>query len=186
MATIERGRVAHAVPGRVRVRLETRALADDRSSELRRALLTVPDVEEVQITPRTGSVVIVYDPEALDTHGLIDSLRRARLLALDPPTDDPYAGRGLPLSETARGIRRTFHGANVRLSEITNGRWDLRSVLPFALGALAIRQFVADSGALGAAPWYVLAWYAFDSFWKLNQEHVVVENDDDLLDETDE
>ena len=186
MATTERGRVVHAVPGRVRVRLDTRPLADDRGSALRRALLALPDIDEVQITPRTASVVIVYDPEAFDTHGLIERLRRARLLALDPPSDDPYAGRGLPLSETARGIRRTFHGANVRLSEITNGRWDLRSVFPFALGALALRQFVADSGALGAAPWYVLAWYAFDSFWKLNQEQaVVVENDDDLLDETD-
>jgi len=185
MMEMERGRVAHAVPGRVRIKLDARVLTEDRGARLQVALLGLPDIEAVQTTTRTGSVVIVYDPEALDTLSLIARVRQARLLALEPPVVDLYAGHQLPLSQTAQGIHRTFSGANVRLSEITNGRWDLRSVLPFALGTLALRQLVTDFGAIGAAPWYVLAWYAFDSFWKLNQAHVVIDDSASLEGESD-
>jgi hypothetical protein len=183
MTNVEHGRVAHAVPGRVRIKLDPRALAEERGAHLQRALLALPDVEEIRMTPRTGSVVVVYDPDALDTRGLIARVRKARLLDIDPPVDDLYGVQQVPLSETARGIRRTFSGVNAQLSEITAGRWDLRSVVPFALGALALRQLVANPGIIGTAPWYVLAWYAFDSFWKLNQDHVVVERSDDSSDE---
>jgi len=183
MVDLERGRVAHAVPGRVRIKLDPRALADERAASLQRALLALPDVEEIRMTPRTGSIVVVYDQDALDTRGLITRVRQARLLAIDPPLDDLYGVQQVPLSDTARGIRRTFSEVNGRLSEITNRRWDLRSVVPFALGALALRQLVANPGIIGTAPWYVLAWYAFDSFWKLNQDHVVVERSDDVSEE---
>src|SRR3954463_11897535 len=110
MTELERGHVAHTVPGRVRIRLEPRALTDERAARLRLAVLALPDVEEVQTTPRTGSVVITYDPAAPDARGLIARLRRARLLDLAPLVDDPYAGQQVPISETAYGIHRTFHG----------------------------------------------------------------------------
>jgi hypothetical protein len=186
MMELERGRVAHAVPGRVRIKIDPRVLADERGVQLQRALLALPDVEEIRMTPRTGSVVVVYDPDALDMRGLIARIRQARLLAIDPPSGDLYGLQQVPLSETARGIRHTFSGVNARLSEITDGKWDLRSVVPFALGALALRQLVANPGVIAAAPWYVFAWYAFDSFWKLNQDHVVVENADDIAEEEEE
>jgi len=166
---LQHGKVAHTVPGRVRVKLGPHALTDDTAPRLRLALLGLPEIEEVQTTPRTGSVVIFYDASALDVYRLIARLREARLLALDPPTRDPYAGQQKPVSETAQGVRRAFHGVDMQLAQITGGRWDLRSVMPFALGALALRQLVANPGAIAAAPWYVFAWYAFDSFWKLNQ-----------------
>ena len=170
---IEHGRVAHTVPGRVRIKLNPQALQDDQATTMRLALLALPEIEEVQTTPRTGSIVIFYDAGQLDVHRLIRRLRDARLLALDPPVRDPYAGQTKPLSETARRIHQTFHGVDMQLSQITSGRWDLRSVMPFALGALALRQLLANPGAIATAPWYVFAWYAFDSFWKLNQGQAV-------------
>lgn len=166
---IEYGRVAHTVPGRVRIKLGPHALTDERAPQLRGALLALPEIEEVQTTPRTGSIVIIYDPESSDVYRLIVRLREAKVLALDPPTNDLYAGQRKPMSETAQRIHRTFHGVDMQLSQITKGQWDLRSVMPFALGAFALRQLVANPGAIGAAPWYVFAWYAFDSFWKLNE-----------------
>ena len=71
MMDLERGRVAHAVPGRVRIKLDPRAVADERGPQLQRALRALPNVEEVRVTPRTGSVVVLYDSGALNTHGLI-------------------------------------------------------------------------------------------------------------------
>ena len=170
MIELKRGRVVHAVPGRVRVKLDREELTDEFSGQLRAALMAMPGVEEVRITSRTGSVAIRYDPAELDVDGLMELARAANLLALDAMAEDPYASRRPPPSLTARRIQRTFHEVDVRLAEITNGRWDLRSVVPAAFGMLALRQLLRDAGAFGSAPWYVLAWYAFDSFWKLNQD----------------
>ena len=40
-------------------------------------------------------------------------------------------------------------------------------MVPATFGVLALRQIVTNFGELAGIPWYVLAWYAFDSFWKL-------------------
>jgi hypothetical protein len=48
----------------------------------------------------------------------------------------------------------------------TDGQ-DLRALLPLGVGLLALRQALRGRGRLDDAPWYVLGWYAFDSFWKL-------------------
>ena len=171
MIELTRGRVVHAVPGRVRVKLNRDELTDEFSRELRSALLALSGVEDVRANRRTGSVVIHYDPDELDVGGLIDLARTANLLALDALAADPYASKQLPPSLTAQRVQRTFHEVDVRLAELSNGRWDLRSVVPAAFALLSARQILRDFGALGSAPWYVLAWYAFDSFIKLHQEH---------------
>jgi hypothetical protein len=165
------------------MKVDRDALTEGLGDLLRSALVAMPEIDEVRIQPRTGSITIYYEPTALDLPRLAERLRTLNLVALDPSLDDGSTRRR-PLSETAAGIHRTFGGVDARLAELTNGRWDLRSVVPFALGALALRQFVADAGALGAAPWYVLAWYAFDSFWKLNEQRTdPVDPDDTLADE---
>jgi hypothetical protein len=40
--------------------------------------------------------------------------------------------------------------------------------MPLFLSLLALRQLFSKSPRLKTAPWYILAWYAFDSFLKLN------------------
>ncbi len=170
MIELKRGRVVHAVPGRVRVKLNREELSDDQGDELRSALLAIPGVRDIQANARTGSVVIQYDPAELDVAGLINLARAANVLALDALEASPYAGKRMPPSLTAQRISHTVHEVDVRLAELSGGRWDLRSVVPVAFGVLAARAIIRDVGALGSAPWYVLAWYAFDSFWKLNQD----------------
>jgi hypothetical protein len=130
----------------------------------------MPGVDDVRVNRVTRSVVVYYDRERLDSRRLIELARAAELLALDAEMGDPYAGLSVPQSETAASIRRAFHQVDARLSELTNRRWDLRTVVPVAFGVLALRQLIRDFGNLPAMPWWVLAWYAFDSFWKLNQD----------------
>jgi hypothetical protein len=171
MMELKRGRVVHALPGRVRIRLRREELTDEFVRELRSALTSLSGVYDVETTPRTGSVVIHYDPAELDAAGLINLARTANLLALDPlPGDDESFANSQAAGTPAERVVRTFREVDARLAEVTQGRWDLRSLVPAALGLLALRQMVRSFGELGAAPWYVLAWYAFDSFWKLNQE----------------
>lgn len=167
MIELRRARLAHSLPGRVRLRLDPRELSEENCGEILGALTSLPGVEDVRITPRTGSVVIRFDPAALDVDRLGWLAREAEILALEPGA---AAAADRPPSLTAQRVMRTFGEVDARLAELTEGRWDLRSVVPFAFGALALRQAIGDFGALGAAPWYVFAWYAFDSFWKLNEQ----------------
>lgn len=170
MIELKRGAVVHVVPGRVRVKLERDELAADSGDELRSALLAMPGIREVQLNRRTGSLVIRYDPAELDAPELIELARAANLLALDALAADRSAARRMPPSQIAQRIQRTFGEVDVRLAELTNGRWDLRTVVPFVFGTLAARQILRDFGQVGAAPWYVFAWYAYDSFWKMNHD----------------
>jgi hypothetical protein len=115
-------------------------------------------------------VVVRYDPEQVDLGMLLDTARAGGFLDLDLTQPVGSGETDLPLSLTARRIKRTFHEVDVQLGQVTGGRWDLRSVFPVLLGVLAVRQVLAGGLQLGVIPWWVLAWYSFDSFYKLNQE----------------
>ncbi|MEB3160978.1 MAG: hypothetical protein VKL20_05920 [Synechocystis sp.] len=52
--------------------------------------------------------------------------------------------------------------------DLTGNEVDLGLIIPVAFGAIAIRQFMVQGIRLKDIPWYVPAWYAFDTFLKLN------------------
>lgn len=165
-----RGRVVHVAPGRVRIRLQTPDLTAEAAGELQSGLATLAGVLDTRVTLASGSVVVRYDPARVDLGALLEIARAGGLLALDSTQPLGASEADLPLSLTAQKIKRTFHEVDVQLGQVTGGRWDLRSVFPVLLGVLAVRQVLAGGLQLGVIPWWVLAWYSFDSFYKLNQE----------------
>ncbi|NWF60777.1 MAG: DUF5132 domain-containing protein [Fischerella sp.] len=71
-------------------------------------------------------------------------------------------------SEIARDLINVISDVNTDVGRITNGVIDLRLLLPLGFSALAVRQLFIKGLQIDEIPWYVLAWYAFDSFMKLN------------------
>jgi hypothetical protein len=71
-------------------------------------------------------------------------------------------------SEIARDLINIISDVNTDVGRITNGVIDLRLLLPLGFSALAVRQLFIKGLQIDEIPWYVLAWYAFDSFMKLN------------------
>ena len=57
---------------------------------------------------------------------------------------------------------------NKKFEQATSGEVDLRFLFPLGLSLLAVRQILVKGWQLELIPWYVLAWYSFDSFIKLN------------------
>jgi hypothetical protein len=160
------GRIVHLVPGRLRAKIP--GLAPDTAATLERRIAELPGVHAVRATARTESLVVTFDPTMLDQSTIARQLHSRRLLTLELIDPDHYSRITKPPSEVAFGVKRIFHEVDVRLGELTEGKWDLRSVVPCVFGVMALRALIANPASLGAAPWYVLAWYAFDSFWKLN------------------
>lgn len=57
---------------------------------------------------------------------------------------------------------------NTQTLALTDGWLDLPTLAAAGLGLIALRQLFLKGVQLNTLPWYVLAWYAFDSFIKLH------------------
>ncbi|MGL4617769.1 DUF5132 domain-containing protein [Chroococcidiopsis sp.] len=71
-----------------------------------------------------------------------------------------------PIAEELINVIFSF---NEQIRQTTAGVVDLRLLVPAGLGALALRQILTKGLELDEIPWYTLAWYAFDTFIKLNE-----------------
>jgi Heavy metal associated domain 2 len=169
MAT--RATITHAVPGRVRVKV-----AGD--PEEVAAILTAVErrtrgedgVSSVQTDVRTGSALLRFDPDALDPEDAVELLRKAHeaLEELLPPHLREPAERSI--SHVAATLERRFSAADASVLRATHGVLDLRMLVPIGLAGLSVRQVLRTGPKLKMIPWYVLAYYSFDTFVKLHHQ----------------
>ena len=126
----------------------------------------------VSTDSRTGSALFMYDPDELDPEAVVDLLHEAdeAFSHLVPPAFRADLDR--PLSTAASQVYQRFSRANRSMMRATQGRLDLRMLFPVALAGLAVRQLTRQGLGLRTAPWYVLAYYAFDSYVKLHANDV--------------
>ena len=153
--------VVSATPGRVRLRVPDGPAGRDLLAAASAALAARAEVTRADPRWRTGSLVIEYDPAAdeavwasLGEHGVARPAAPAPRAADDT---DPEAARVLGALARANAlVARRTHGI------------DLRTLVPAGLGMLALRQFVRGEQRLAGAPWYVLAWYASETFQRFH------------------
>ena len=55
------------------------------------------------------------------------------------------------------------------LSLEARGLLNLKLLVPLGFGALAVLQLARQGLQIGSAPWYLLAYFAFESYIKLNR-----------------
>jgi hypothetical protein len=155
--------VVHASPGRLRLRVSREAVASGALEAAARSLATMSGIQAARLNRLASSLVIHYDPAALDEHGLLTALAVAGLpLANLEPSEAAY----VPGSMVGHSIQDAFQTADERVGHATSGQLDLRTLVPLGFAALVLREILA--GRVTAPPWYNLAWWAFDSFYKLH------------------
>ena len=79
-------KVVHFIPGRVRLKVKEMKGEVEFSQQVEAELSTVPGIEQVEVNPITGSVLIKYDTAAVDCDASIDALA-ATLRHLFPSLD---------------------------------------------------------------------------------------------------
>jgi hypothetical protein len=151
--------VVSAIPGRLRLRLTGRWRAADELRRVSEALEELTGVSEAKASDLTGSVVVRFEPGAVGPEDIGARLSRLGLEVRPATSAAPVSGVG----RVAAGAR----GLDGLVQQGTGGL-ELRLLVPVGLGLLAARQAVVARQELRRAPWYVLGWYAFDSFLKLN------------------
>jgi hypothetical protein len=123
-------------------------------------------IYRVRTNVGSGSITVFHAKEQIDSESMVAILRDLGILFLDltEVAAIPTPGH----SEAAVEVTKAMVDLNQRVKRITQGAIDLRFLLPFSLGSLAVRQLLIRGLQLDLIPWYVLAWYAFDSFIKLH------------------
>lgn len=154
--------IASSIPGRVRLTIPARSA--NALAAMVEALESWPEVLEVQARPRTGSVIVRYETTATTSDALWAALDDAGVVR-PGPENAPAAG-GEPTGSAQR-IRAAASSANAAVERGTGGS-DLRLLVPLALGMQSLRQAAQGHHRLRDAPWYVLAWYAFETFMKFH------------------
>jgi hypothetical protein len=156
-------RIVSAIPGRLRFKIPAERRTEESLRRLGNAFAGLEGAE-VETNPQTGSMLLRYDAERLN----VAEIERA-LADLDITPVFERQSRAGGAGPPAGRVKSIAEGLNSRVAGKTRGV-DLRLLVPLGLGALSVRQAVREAPGLKHAPWYVLAWYAFDSFIKLNGE----------------
>lgn len=154
--------VASFVPGRLRLRLPAGPELRDRLALAAETLGARADVIAVEPRWHTGSLVVRYDPAASDQ--LWGSLAE---LGLPRPASSATQVEAATTNQARGRVVEGLARANELVARRTQGP-DLRTLVPVGLAMLAVRQLARGEQRLADAPWYVLAWYASETFQKFD------------------
>jgi len=155
-----RVRLEHHSDGRVRARVSREDRSPEQMEAMRRELSSQPAVHNVEVNPRTGSVLL----EGEDTRALEKALGEVFDVVADVAGgESPRAG--------VESLVLVIKQADRRLRRSTGQRFSLRWLVPAAFIAAGLRQVMKQGVTLGTIPWYVLLYYGVDSFLKLYPEH---------------
>jgi copper chaperone CopZ len=133
-----------------------------------------PGVQSVEYSTRTGSILVHHDTQQSLHHikGIMKDLGVAF-------ADITGASELIPLngkSEQESDLSTVLYDLNQQVVDATNGIIDLRFVLPLGLAALGVFQLLTFGLQLEVIPWYVLIYFAIDSFIRLNFQPVAAQS----------
>ena len=148
-------RIAHDIPGRLRVRLPPGASADG----LTEALERMNGVHSAVWSPRTRSLLIRYDPS------LVTPADITRTIAEQADLEEPAPSNGArPEDErpVAGAVLDVFNALNARVGRGTRGRLNLGMLVATGLVLWSGRQLLR--GPITSLSWTSALWYAHGLF----------------------
>jgi hypothetical protein len=151
--------VVHDIPGRLRLRLPPGAAADG----LHAAVTALPGVRACAWSPRTRSLLVLYDPEETDRETIVAAVAHAGGLSVAPAPDAPPTALAVePGATLALGVRQLFGEVDQRVQRASRGLIGLGSLLPVALIGWALTEVVR--GRATPLRWSSAVWYAHGLF----------------------
>ncbi|MCW5831423.1 MAG: hypothetical protein KIS78_03065 [Labilithrix sp.] len=147
--------IAHHHPGRLRMR--TAAFVDSlpAAERTRVGLARTRGVRSTAHDPRTGSLLVEYEPRAVDANQLIRCACELSGLEL--------TARAEPRSSAARHVVDFVREVDRRAESLTGGRLDLGVLIPGGLVALGVYSFFKSSHAR-LPRWDSLVYWSYSIF----------------------
>lgn len=162
----EHTKIISSTPKRTRIRLSRKRRNSEEMARLAEALNESPKVQSVSTNLCTGSLVVYHERDGLQD--IEEKLKDVGVI-LSSAID-----LGIPVeggTESAYSLADAVSDLDRRLGLATSGFLNLRLLVPLGFGILAFLQLMRRGLQLEAAPWYVLAFAAVDSYIKLHHTH---------------
>jgi len=162
--------LVHAIPGRVRVRLQQRG---DQPNDLllwQQRLHALPGVSGVTVNAATRSLVVTYDPALFDPFETMELEHPSASKAQEPRWQRPHVYGPTP---AAKAIATRFWEADARLSHLTGGKMDMKLAVPGVLLAAGLWE-LATGVEVAAATFHTLAWYSYNIFMHMHPELTII------------
>jgi hypothetical protein len=165
--------VAHALPGRVRFKISKLKHDPELSRELGQRLAGVEGIERVEISPLTGSVLVIFDQTKLHSLESLGALSSALFAVL------PDADLG---SIDFNAFLHPSHGAAAGNGAAAAGegsaswpswpdkasREQVLQALPWVLTGLGVRELLLGNRSV-MPTWYDYFWFAFSTYYIVNR-----------------
>ncbi|MGA2713129.1 MAG: hypothetical protein ABSG41_08470 [Bryobacteraceae bacterium] len=150
-------RLVHHHPGYLRIRAGAFLQPEDDSpivAAARTAAEAVPGFRSWSLNPKTGSVVIEYDPGTLDADDLLKHIAKSAGL----PGVEISTSRKMNRQELVSAFLDSVQDVNQVASQLTGERADLRELVPVALAAISVVSLVLNEDR-GLLPFWSSALY---------------------------
>jgi hypothetical protein len=148
-------RLVHAIPGRIRLKLERIKGDPEQARDIESRLATVRGIHRVEVSSLTGSVVATFDPallESLDFHFAVANALGIAASDLNP-------------EYLAKWYANESNGNPPVSQNMRDDNW--RILIPLALLALGVRGVLAAERLI-FPHWYDYLWFAFGTYHALN------------------
>jgi hypothetical protein len=174
--TIKGVHVAHAMPGRVRLKVDKVKGNPAFARKAQEKLSRMPGVKGVEVKPLTGSVLIYYDAAALLAEGTLAAFTggfaelfpelgaAATTMGLESLLGRLAGDRQAP---SAGNLMNSLGKVNAEVARLTGG-FDLKLLIPMTLLFFGVRSLWTAKKVTVPA-WYDYLWFAFSTFVMLNQ-----------------
>jgi len=168
-------KVVHALPGRVRLRVDKVKGNPALARQAQKKLAKVPGIRQVEAQPGTGSLLIHYDMDQLCSMASLEILSltlgelfpeievltlTAWLVSL---AENPGAGTGPAIGAVLTG---SLQAANTQLAKLTGGL-DLKLLVPLVLIFFGLRG-LWTAEKVTFPYWYEYLWAGLGSFIIMN------------------
>jgi hypothetical protein len=150
-------RLVHHHPGYLRIRAGAFIQPEDNSpvvAAAQTAAENVPGFRSWSLNPKTGSVVVQYDPGTIEADDLLKHVAKsAGFRGVEIATSNK-----MNRQELVSAFLDTVQGVNQVVSQLTGDRADLREVVPAALAATSVVSFLLNEDR-GLLPQWSTALY---------------------------
>jgi len=150
----EHTQIVSNTPRRTRIRLSRKRRNREEMARLARALEESPSVSSVDTNLQTGTLVVHHEKESLED--IESKLKDLGVIVM--------AATGVEMPAKSLTDAITDLESRLGVSTFLN----LKLLVPLGFGALALLQLARRGFQIEGAPWYILAYFAFESFTRLN------------------
>ncbi|MCW5803908.1 MAG: hypothetical protein KIT31_16135 [Deltaproteobacteria bacterium] len=164
--------IAHAIPGRTRLRSPLLRRNDPLGEKLADELAAIAGIDTVRVRPYTGSVVIDHAPgmpagELAERAAMVIGAATVVCLGERPPLSEDVPA----FSSLAKKIVALTREIDRDIRRASDGSIDLGTLATLGFVGAGAAQVVA-SGRLQVPPWFNLAWWGLRTFVSAEQDEI--------------